>query len=273
MLSIRSNPVSLNAQKHLATTQSRLGKTLEQLSSGFRINKAADDAAGLAISESMRAQIRGLNQAKRNANDGISLLQTAEGALSEISNIIIRMREISVQGVTGSLTSTDRGYLNTEFDNLRSEITRISNVTEFNGSNLLNANSNTFSFQVGIKNNTDSLLSVTLSSMNSTSLNLSGSALTTADGSSGSIALCDEALTSVSSLRSTIGATQNRLNSTIMNLMTSSENLTSANSRIKDIDVASATAAMTKQQILIQAGTTVLTQANSSPQMALSLIG
>ena len=275
MLSIRSNASSLNAQKQLASTQQNMGVSLERLSSGYRINKAGDDAAGLSISESMRAQIKGLNQASRNANDGISLLQTAEGALSEVSNILIRMREISVQAVNGTLTSTDRGYLNQEFDELRTEITRIADVTEFNGQALLNADSNGFSFQVGIDNGSTSQINISLSDMtdDGAAISLSTNTITGQTVANVAITDVDAAIQQVSSLRSTIGATQNRLNSTIVNLATTSENLTSANSRIRDVDVAGESANMTRNQILMQAGTAVLSQANSLPQSALSLIG
>ena len=274
MLSIRSNASSLNAQKQLASTQQNMGVSLERLSSGYRINKAGDDAAGLSISESMRAQIKGLNQASRNANDGIGLLQTAEGALSEISNILIRMREISVQAVNGTLRSTDRDYLNQEFSELRTEITRIADITEFNGLQLLN-NSALFSFQVGIDNGSTSQIQITLSDMtaDSTAISLETNRITGQNVANVAITDIDAALQEVSSLRSTIGAVQNRLNSTVINLATTSENLTSANSRIRDVDVAGESANMTRNQILMQAGTAVLSQANSLPQTALSLIG
>ena len=274
MITIRSNIGSINSQRHLSSTQKRLTKSLEQLSSGYRVNKASDDAAGLAISESMRAQIKGLSQAERNANDSISLLQTAEGALSEVSNILIRMREISVQAVNGSLTSTDRGYLNTEFDNLRSEITRIANVTEFNGATLLNSSSNNFSFQVGIKNNDNSLITISLSDVRAANgLSLDTNRITGQTAAQTSITDIDTALQSVSEMRSSIGAAQNRLNTTIVNLSASIENLTAANSRIRDVDVAKATSNMTREQILVQAGVSVLSQANTAPQTALQLIG
>ena len=274
-ISIRSNIASLNAQRNLTQTQNQLNNSLERLSSGYRINRAGDDAAGLAISESMKSQIRGLHQAERNANDGISLLQTAEGALSEVSNILIRMRELSVQAVNGSLTGTDRGYLNTEFDNLRNEITRIANVTEFNGTALLNADSNTFSFQVGIKNDGNSQIKVELSSMTAATagLNLNSSRITGQTVAQTTIDSIDSAIGSVSSLRATIGASQNSLSTTIANLSTNAENLTAANSRIRDVDVAKETSEMTRQQILVQAGISVLAQANQAPQTVLQLLG
>jgi len=278
--SIRSNVASLNAQRQLYTNQIASNKSLERLSSGFRINKAGDDAAGLAISENFRAQIRSLDQAKRNANDGVSLLQTAEGALNEISSVLTRMRELSVQAASDTLITRDRSFLNSEYGALKSEIDRISEVTEFNGQSLIDGSysATSLDFQIGIDDGGDHRLSVTIANagtemIGSGSTNVNASYVNSRAEARSSLAVLDDAINDVAESRSKIGAYQNRLGHTIINLANSSENITSANSRIRDVDVASESADMTRNQILMQAGVSMLAQANSAPQMALNLIG
>jgi len=278
--SIRSNVASLNAQRQLYTNQIASNKSLERLSSGFRINKAGDDAAGLAISENFRAQTRSLDQAKRNANDGVSLLQTAEGALNEISSVLTRMRELSVQAASDTLITRDRSFLNSEYGALKSEIDRISEVTEFNGQSLIDGSysATSLDFQIGIDDGGDHRLSVTIANagtemIGSGSTNVNASYVNSRAEARSSLAVLDDAINDVAESRSKIGAYQNRLGHTIINLANSSENITSANSRIRDVDVASESADMTRNQILMQAGVSMLAQANSAPQMALNLIG
>jgi len=278
-LSINVNIASINAQRNLSTTQTALNKSLERLSSGLRINRAGDDAAGLAISENMRALIRGMNQAVRNANDGVSLIQTAEGALNETSNILIRMRELAEQGSTGTVGSTERGYIQDEFSKLSSEIDRIANATDFNGTKLLDgslsAAANALSFQIGVRNvAANDRISITVGTATASALGLDSSiaAVSTQALAQSALSIIDSAIQSVSSLRGGLGAVQNRLQSTINNLQVAVENTSAAESRIRDVDVASETAALTRAQILTQAGTAILAQANQSPQSALSLL-
>jgi len=279
-LVINTNVASINAQRNLNRTQGSLGTSLARLSSGMRITAAKDDAAGLAISEKLRAQIRGLGQAERNANDGISLVQTAEGALNEVSSSLVRMRELAVQASTGTLGDEERGYLNNEFNALMTEIDRIASVTEFNGKYLLNgASSAGVSFQVGLNDSTNDRISVSIAAINTASIG-SGSGSMIADQSIStmtaartSLDVIDEAIKDISGSRGGLGAVQNRLQTTVNNLATQRENISAANSRIRDVDVADETVSMTRSQILMQAGVSVLAQANQLPSMALSLIG
>jgi len=268
---INTNPVSLGAQNNLAKTQKNLAGNLQKLSSGQRINSASDDAAGLGISERMKAQIRSTQQASRNSMDGVSMGQVAEGAMNEQSGILTRLRELAVQSANGSLVTSDRDFIQTEATQLVGEITRISSVTEFNGVNMLAAGTAAVDFQVGI-NNGDTL-SMGFSATDAATLGVDALDFTTAAGASAAIDSIDTAIDTVSTSRSTIGAAMNRLNVTINNLSTANENLSAANSRIRDVDVAEETASMTRNQILSQAGVAVLAQANQFPSSALSLIG
>ncbi len=279
-LRINTNTASITAQKNLAKSQQSLERSLDRLSSGLRITRAGDDAAGLAISESLRAQIRGLLQAQRNANDGISVIQTAEGALNEVSNILIRMREIGVQSASeGSVSNSERSFLQNEFSALQSEITRIANSTKFGGRTLLDGTlsgtGSALTFQVGI-NNVSSVDRITLSVGDATASGLaiqhSDAAISTTASAQTSLATIDSALDTVSTLRGELGSAQNRLQSVVNNLASSVENLSAANSRIRDVDVASETAALTRAQVLQQAGIAVLAQANVSSQVALTLL-
>ena len=270
---INTNVMAINAQRNLSVTTSNLSTSMARLSSGQRITAAKDDAAGLAISEKLKAQIRGLGQAERNANDGISLVQTAEGAMDEISAMLIRMRELAVQSANGTTATEQKGFLANEFNELSDEITRIANSTEFNGTNLTNGDASSVTLQVGINNDDNSKITVDLVSVTATSLGVSTLSISDAAGAQGSLATLDDAISSLSEQRGVLGAAQNRLSSTVRNLATTRENLSASNSRIRDVDVADESVAMTRSQILMQAGSSVLAQANQIPSMALSLIG
>ena len=276
-ITVQTNVSSLNAQRNLTSTMSSMQTALSRLSSGYRITKASDDAAGLAISESLRAQIRSMAQAQRNAYDGISVIQTAEGSLNEISNILIRMRELGMQSASDGVGTTERSYMQVELGALRSEINRISAGTEFNGLKLIDGSlsSTGLTFQVGIRNvSSNDRIGITISSAQASALQVDGSSLSISTKSSAQNALStlDTALRSVSSIRASLGAYENRLTSTISNLGIAQENLSAANSRIRDMDAAQETSNLTKAQILLQAGVSVLAQANAVPQVALSLI-
>jgi len=274
-LRINTNTASLNAQRVLWGTKLGLDKSMERLASGYRINRAGDDAAGLAISENLRAQVRGLKQASRNANDGISLVQVAEGAMNELSSILIRLRELAVQAASDTIGSTERGFLNVEYDQLISEVDRIADATEFNGTQLLAGVGSIMDFQVGIRNNPEiDRISFDSSKADANSAALGVNLTSVADKASAQNALSalDNAIMSVSAMRADFGALQNRLQTTVSNIQNSVENMSSANSRIRDVDVAEETSEMTRSKILLEAGTSVLAQANQSANIALSLL-
>ena len=270
---INHNISSLNAWRNLENTNNAMQKSLEKLSSGYRINKAADDAAGLAISEKMRAQISGLDVAKRNAQDGISLIQTAEGAMNETSAILQRMRELAVQASNGTLTDGDRDQIQKEVDQLGSELDHIANSTTFNGVNLLNSSASTVTLAIGSSATSSDLLTVSLVDVTATSL-VGGStvAVDSATAAQTAVSTIDAAINVVSGNRADFGAIQNRLEHTIANLGTASENLSAAESRVRDVDMALEMANFTKNQILLQAGTAMLAQANQVPQTVLQLL-
>lgn len=271
--SVITNVASLSAQRNLARTQESLTKNMSRLSSGLRINSAADDAAGLGISEKLRAQTRGLAQAERNAMDGVSLLQTAEGSLNEVSNILVRMRELALQSSTDTNNDTQRGYLNEEFTALGEELTRLTAVTEFNGTKLLDGSASGLEIQVGLNDDAaQDRITIDIPGMDAGTLGVDGDILTKG-AAQGVLSTIDTAIDDVSEARSNLGSLQNRMQITISNLTSSRENLTAANSRIRDVDVAEETAAMTRNSILMQAGVSVLSQANQAPQVALSLLG
>lgn len=279
-LSIVTNVSSLNAQRNLMGTQSALDTSLGRLSSGLRINRAGDDAAGLAISENLKAQIRSLGQAERNANDGVSLLQTAEGAMNEISGIMTRMRELAMQSSTDTVSDVERAFVQAEFDALVTEIDRIADVTEFNGFNLLDGSSTAIDFQVGIHNTANDRITGAIDDMHASVLGTSGGgpalsaqSVATKTGAQNALAVIDQAIIDTSDGRADIGALENRLQVTIANLASARQNLSAANSRIRDTDVAEESANMTRQNILMQAGVSVLSQANQIPSLALSLLG
>lgn len=274
-LRINTNVTSLAAQRTLGVNNTEQSSTLGKLSSGTRIVKAADDAAGLAISEKLKAQIRGVNQAERNANDGISLIQTAEGGLNESSNILVRLRELAVQSASDTVGDAERKFTDLEYQNLKQEMERISQVTEFNGKKLLDGSGDKFDFQVGINNDDfQDRIKYDAAKQNSSLVALGVDELMVGskEGSQASLAKIDVAIQNVSGQRAELGAIQNRLTSTINNLQSSSENLSSANSRIRDTDFAAESAKNTKMNILTSAGTSVLSQANAQGQAALKLL-
>ena len=273
-LRVNTNIASINAQRNLSTVSERLGGNFRRLSTGLRISTASDDAAGLAISERLRSQVRSLEQGKRNANDGISLVQTAEGALNEVSSILVRLRELSIQSSNGSVSDQDKATLDEEFQSLVSEVNRIGRSTEFNGIKLLDGSSSAVSFQVGFGTTAGiDTLAVSLSAALSTSLSLNALDIGSSGSTTTALTNIDTAINSVSSLRGTLGAVQNRLGSTINNLAITTENLSAAESRIRDVDVAYETAQLTRNNILQQASISILAQANQAPQQALQLLG
>ncbi len=272
-LRVNTNIASINAQRNTAQVTGRLARNYQRLSTGLRISTAADDAAGLAISERLRSQVRSLAQASRNANDGISLVQVGEGALNEVSNILVRLRELAIQSANGSSSTADKNTLKEEFDSLVNEINRIAQSTEFNGIKLLDGSASTVTFQVGINTaaGIDSL-NVALTPALSTTLGLSTVDIGSGGSSSFAITRIDSAINSVSQLRGRFGSLQNRLQSTIANLGVAGESLSAAESRIRDVDVAYETAELTRNNILQQASISILAQANAQPQAALQLL-
>jgi flagellin len=273
---INTNVDSVFAQKNLARTQRSMRSSMQKLSSGLRITKAADDAAAMGVSEKMRAQITSLKMAQRNTNDGISMIQTAEGALDETADILSRMRELAVESASEVLQATERAYLQTEFTALQGEIERIADSTEFNGLNLSDGTTTSVAVQVGIFNvAAEDRITVTLQDSQTATLGVNTAvvALGTAAASQTAITAIDTAIDSVNNSRSSYGAAQNQLGSALRNLENYTENLVETESRIRDVDFASETANMTRNQIFQQAGISILSQANSSPQAALSLLG
>jgi flagellin len=272
---INTNTTAMNAQRLLTGTTANQQKSLERLSSGYRINKAGDDAAGLAISENLKAQIRGLRQAKRNASDGISLVQVTEGGLNEISNILIRLRELAVQASSDTIGDVERGFTNREFQSLKEEIQRISTTTNYNGTQVLSGREQPIDIQVGLFNTADDRLSYDTKFADSRleALGVAEETVQTKIGAQLSLAKIDGGLKQVQEVRSTLGAMQNRLASTVNNISIYDENLSAANSRIRDVDVAEESSELVKQNILQQSGVSVLAQANSSQQLALKLLG
>ncbi len=274
-LRINTNVSALAAMRTLGQNKQALDGSLERLASGSRINRAGDDAAGLAISENLRASIRGFRQAKRNAQDGVSMIQVTEGGLNEISNMIIRLRELAIQAASDTIGDKERSFTDREFQALKSEIERIADSTNFNGNPLLNGKAGIFEIQVGIQNNplNDRIVynaenaNVTLES-----LGLVGESVATKVGAQTTLSALDDSLMRVNSVRADLGAMQNRLQSTINSLAISDENLSAANSRIRDADLALEVSDMTKNNILMQAGISVLGQANAQAQSALKLL-
>jgi flagellin len=304
-LRIQTNVPAITAHKNLSVSNDMVTSSMEKLSSGYRINKASDDAAGLAVSEKLKADIRGMNMAKRNANDGISLVQVAEGGLNEIQNILVRLRELSVQGASDTISDTERGFLNKEYSQMKSEITRITNSTEYNGTRLLagdqdnlpedlknRANQFPLEVQIGKDYYTevdaiDSEETVNTLRLDFQEINASvsedgldlgsdpedGANVANKVSSQSSLVKLDTAITKVSGYRATLGALQNRLASAVSNLSTQSENASAANSRIRDTDFAEESSRLSQNQIVKQAGTAVLAQANQNTQGALRLLG
>lgn len=274
-LRINTNTSSIAAQRALGITKNNLDNNLRKLSSGERITRAGDDAAGLAISEKLKGHIRGLRQAKRNSDDGVALIQTAEGGLNEISNIIIRLRELSIQAASDTVGDTERGFSNIEFQNLLEEVQRISQGSEFNGRKLLDGSGGVVEIQVGIHNdptNDRIKYDSTTTDASLEALGLIGEGIANKEGAQLSLAKLDDALTRINGTRANLGALQNRLQSASNTIAITEENFSAANSRIRDVDVASETADMAKNNILSQAGVSVLAQANQSPNFALKLL-
>ncbi|MGE5544094.1 MAG: flagellin [Bacillota bacterium] len=268
-LRINNNIEAINAHRNLQSTSTGLAKAMERLSSGMRVNRAADDAAGLAISEKLRSQIGGLNQAIKNAQNGISLIQTAEGALNETTSILQRMRDLAVQAADGVYSTDDRAALHKEFQALVQEVDRIAKDTKFNDTELLLNNAN-LTLQIGA--NANQVIAVNVTAADAGALSINTLAIDTQGGATAALAAIDTALTTVSDIRAGFGATQNRLEHTINNLSVAAENLAASESRIRDADMALEMVNFTKLQILQQSGTAMLAQANTAPQAVLSLL-
>jgi flagellin len=272
---INTNLASLNAQRNLSSSQTALNMSMQRLSSGLRVNSAKDDAAGLAIAERMNAQVRGMNVAVRNANDAISLSQTAEGAIGKIGDALQRMRELAVQSANGSNNAGDRDNLQTEFAELRSEVARLVDGTRFNGTNLFDGSTATFTFQIGAGTTVNDTIDIAGTNLTTTvrdavsTLDISG---VDNSGSTAAIDAIDVAIDEVTTSRALYGAAQNRFETVVMNLQVSAENLTAARSRIMDADFAVETANMSRAQILQQAGNAMVAQANALPQQVLQLL-
>ncbi|MCB0348996.1 MAG: flagellin FliC [Bdellovibrionales bacterium] len=274
-LRISTNVASLNAQKSLVGTKYQLERSLARLSSGFRINQASDDAAGLAISEKLKGQIKGLYQAGRNAQDGVSLVQVAEGGLNEVSSMLIRLRELAIQASSDTIGDTERKFIDVEYQQLKSEVQRIAEVTEYNGTDLLNGTGGIMDIQVGINNDPfKDRISFNSAAADASleALGIVAESVASKQGAQMSLSRVDDAIVSVNAIRANFGALQNRLQSTIQNINIFNENLSAANSRIRDTDIAAETAEMTRNQILMRAGISVLGQANATSQMALALL-
>ncbi|MCX6116794.1 MAG: flagellin [Proteobacteria bacterium] len=287
---IRTNVPAITAQRFMSDNKDALNKNLERLSSGYRINRSSDDAAGLAISESLRGKIRGLNVAKRNANDAVSMVQVAEGSMNEMTNILIRLRELSVQASTDTLGEREKGFLNREYTQLADELDRIGNSTEFNGIKIFDEENDKdqFVIQVGTNGTTPDMnedtISISLAGLkfSTESLGLGkgdeigpselGTAGPSRDEISGRLTTIDDALSRISNERATLGSVQSRLNSALSNLSINVENMETAKSRIKDVDFASETAELTQNRILVSSTTSVLSQANQAPEQVLQLL-
>ena len=274
-LHIRTNTSALWAQKNTEKSQAKLQKSFNRLSRGFRINSAADDAAGLAISENMTSQIRSFVVAERNASDGRSMAQTAEGSLGEIHNVLGRMRELAMQSGSGMMSSTDREFIQTEFSALQEEIGRIQTSTKFNGKSLVDQTATSVSVQVGLNNTGADQISIRFGGLDLSAIRGSGTSLggSTADSALASLSAIDAAISSVSESRSNFGAAMNRLDAATRQIQTQRTNLAEANSRLRDADIAAETAALAQNQIMAQVGVAVQAQANALPQLAYSLLG
>lgn len=273
---VSTNVAAINAQRNLTKSQENISSSFAQLSSGSRINKAADDAAGLSISETLKAQIRSFRQANRNANDGISLIQVAEGGLNEISNIVVRLRELGMQAASDNVSDRERGFINKEVMQLKNEAQRIAQTTKWGETKLLDGTTPNYDFQVGIRNDDFEDRISFEASENIATLDALGIAevdYTQKEGAQQSMAALDDSLVRVNGIRANLGAMQNRLTSTVTNLGVAEENYSAANSRIRDTDIASATSELARNNILLNAGLSVTAQASQNPTMALKLLG
>jgi len=271
-LIVNNNPASIAAQRNLGINTGSLTRSVERLSSGLRITRAADDAAGLGLSETLRAHIRSINQAVRNSSDGISLTQIADGAAQTIGNLLTRLRELASQSSSGTVGATERSYIDQEFLALRSEIDRIAQVTEFNGQALTSGSTISFTMQVGFKSGSGNTLTMDLNQLTISTLGISSVNVSTSNNAQSALSNIDSAISAVATARAEYGSLQNRFEATIANLEISSENLTAAESRIRDADIAYETSQFTKNQVLVQTGIAVLAQANTLPQQALALL-
>ncbi len=274
-LRINTNTASLNSQFHLRNLNKGVSKSMERLSSGNRINSSGDDAAGLAVSERMRADIRGLKQVDRNSQDGISLTQVAEGSLGQIANMLIRLRELGVQAASDTINDDNRKLVGLEYKQILEEIDRISSATEFNGVKLLNGSGSTIDFQVNTRNvpTVDRIsFDPAMADVGTTSLGIENSGVDFKDDAQNSLALVDDAMSRVSELRASFGSIQSRLNTTTENIRNNLESYSAANSRIKDADIAEESSELAKNNIMLQTGTMVLAQANQQPGQALALL-
>lgn len=273
-LRINTNIASLNARRNLANSSEQTRKSLQRLSSGKRIVNAGDDAAGLSISQNLEAQVRGIRAAVRNTNDGIAVVQTAEGGMNEVSNILIRLRELSVQAASDTIGDDERGFLETEVVQLKTEVDRIAESTNFNGAKLLNGSSDTLNFQVGAFADESNQIQFESSATNvrTEEIGIDGVSLAERDDALDSMEVIDDAIKGVNGMRANLGAIQNRLQSTVRSLRIADENMSDAKSRVADTDVAEESAALTRNQILQQAGIATLAQANAAPNSALRLL-
>ncbi|MDH5428026.1 MAG: flagellin [Nitrospirota bacterium] len=272
-LIVNNNIASITAQRNLGISTAQLQGSVARLSSGLRITKASDDAAGLGISETLRAQIRSINQAVRNSNDGISLLQIADGGAANIGGLLARLRELAEQSASGILGSNERSFLDQEFVALRSEIDRISAVTEFNGVKLLSGTGNdSLSIQIGFRSSANDTLTLSLNDLDTSRLSLTSVNVSTSANALSALSNIDSAISAVASARANVGSLQNRIDAAVQNLEVANENVSAAESRIRDADIAFETALFTRNQILVSAGTSILAQANTLPQQALSLL-
>lgn len=272
-LIVNNNIASITAQRNLGISTNALQGSISRLSSGLRITKASDDAAGLGISETLRAQLRSINQAVRNSNDGVSLLQIADGGAANIGGLLARLRELAAQSASGILGSNERSFLDQEFVALRSEIDRISAVTEFNGVKLLSGSGNdTLSIQIGFRSSANDALSLSLNDLDRTALGLTTTNVSTSESALAALSDIDSAISAVATARANIGSLQNRIDAAVQNLEVANENISAAESRIRDADIAFETAKFTRNQILVSAGTSILAQANTLPQQALQLL-
>ncbi|GMV41761.1 MAG: hypothetical protein AMXMBFR64_34770 [Myxococcales bacterium] len=275
-LSLQTNVASIGAQNNLRSTQRMLDQSIARLSSGLRVRSARDDAAGLAVSENLRAQLKGYNQAIRNANDGVSMAQTAEGAHQAVSDILVRMRELAVQASSDGIGDSERAYLNTEFTSLYTEINRIANVTEFNGIKLTDGTDSTLSFQIGTRNSANDQITLSLfdlTSAGSVTGSLFAQTISAQANAFSAISVIDTVLNSLNDSRAKLGSVANQLTVAIENLGVTIENLSAANSQIRDSDVAQESANFARAAVLQQAGVSMLAQANAQPNLALRLLG
>jgi len=276
-LAISTNTASINAQRNLAITGRNLNSSIEKLSSGVQINSSADDAANVAVSKGLRAQVGGFSQAAENANDAVAIIATAEGSYNAISDIMVRMRELAVQGANDGLTNTERAYLDTEFTQLISEIDRISDVAEYNGIKLLDGTagdgSGTMTFQVGTRNTANDQITIVMNDQDSAALAVDALQVDSLSNSQDALAAIDTAIATLATDRATLGSTINQLTAAVDNLGNTIENLSNANSQIQDTDVSSESARFTQNQVLMQAGVSMLSQSNGLPNLALRLLG